>query len=90
MGEKTLLGHSNGERLVLQNIVRKGSLWSNVVFEKEEIFHEFDFETSDLELEVSKSSKWKHTTSCDKVFFLSFIVISQLWRLVELKFSQVC
>ena len=26
------------------------------VFEKEVIFHEFDFETSDLELEVSKSS----------------------------------
>ena len=30
-----------------------GSLWSGVVFEKGVIFHEFDFETSDLELEVS-------------------------------------
>ena len=29
---------------------------SGVVFEKEVIFHEFDFKTSDLELEVSKSS----------------------------------
>ena len=50
--------------------MRNGSLWSDVVFEKEVIFHEFDFETSYLEFEVSKSSIWKHTTSCDKdVFF---------------------
>ena len=28
------------------------------------IFHEFDFKTSDLELEVSKSSIWKHTYIC--------------------------
>ena len=54
--------------------MRNGSLWSDVVFEKEVIFHEFDFETSSLELEVSKSSTWKHTTSCDKgVFFLSYL-----------------
>ena len=31
--------------------VRNGSLWSDVVFEKE-----LDFETSDLEFEVSKST----------------------------------
>ena len=50
--------------------MRNSSLWSDVVFEKEVIFHEFDFETSRLEFEVSKSSIWKHTTSCDKgVFF---------------------
>ena len=30
--------------------MRNGSLWSNVVFEKEVIFHKFDFETLDLEL----------------------------------------
>ena len=53
--------------------MRNGSLWSNVVFEKEVIFHEFDFETSDLEFEVSKSSIWKHTTLCDKGVF-SFIL----------------
>ena len=47
---------SNGERLMVKNIVRNGSLWSAIVFEKEVIFHEFDFETSDLELEVSKST----------------------------------
>ena len=69
--------------------MRNGSLWSNVVFEKEVIFHEFDFETSDLEFEVSKSSIWKHTTSCDKGVF-SFIIISQLRQPIELKFSQVC
>ena len=56
---------------------------------KQVIFHEFDFETSSLELEVSKSSIGKHTTSCDKGVF-SFINISQLLRPIELKFSQVC
>ena len=38
------------------------------------IFHEFDFETSDLEFEDSKSSNWRHTTTCGKgVFFLLFL-----------------
>ena len=61
---------SNGERLIVQNIVRNSSLWSEVVFEKEVNFHEFDFETSSLEFEVSKSSIWKPTAWCDKdVFF---------------------
>ena len=69
--------------------MRKGSLWSNVVFEKEGIFHVFDFETSELGFEVSKSSSWKHTTSCDKGIFSS-IIISQLQRPIEFKFSQVC
>ena len=69
--------------------MRNGSLWSDVIFEKEVIFHEFDLETSDLEFEVTKSSIWKHTTSCDQGVF-SNIIISQLWRPIELKFSQVC
>ena len=68
------------------------SLCSDVVYEKEVIFHEFYFETSDLEFEVSKSSIWTHTTLCDhgatRVFF-SFINISQLQRPIKLKFSQV-
>ena len=41
------------------------------------LFIESDFETSNFEFEVSKSSIWKHTTSCDhsatRVFFLSLI-----------------
>ena len=50
--------------------MRNGSCWSDVVFEEEVIFHTFDFDTSSLEFEVSKSSIWKHPTSCDKgVFF---------------------
>ena len=53
---------SNGEGLIVLNIVRTDSLWSGVVFEKEAIFHEFDFETSELDFEVSKSSIWKHIT----------------------------
>ena len=69
--------------------MRNGSLWSRVVFEKEVIFHEFDSKTSRLEFEVSKSSIWTHTTPCDKGVF-SFIIISQLRRSIELKFSQVC
>ena len=87
---KPYLVTSNGERLRVSNIVRNGSLWSDVVFEKGVNFHEFDFETSDLEFGVSKSNIWKHTTSCYNGVF-SFIVISQLRRpIIELKFSQVC
>ena len=69
--------------------MRNGSLWStcNVVFETEVNFHEFDFETSELDFEVSKSSIWKHTTGC---FFFYYYYISQLRRPIELKFSQVC
>ena len=62
---------------------------SDVVYEKEVIFQEFDFETSDLEFEVSKSSIWKHTTKCNKGVF-SFIIISQLRQPIKLKLSQVC
>ena len=79
---------SNGERLIVKNNVRNGSLWSDIVFEKEVSVREFGFKTSDLEFEVSKSSIWKHTL-CDTVFFSS-IIIWQLWRPIELKFSQVC
>ena len=43
---------SNGELLIWKNIVRNGSLWNNVLFEKEVIFYEFDFKTMDLEFEV--------------------------------------
>ena len=57
----------------LLNIVKNGSLWSNVVFKKDVFFQKFEFETSDLEYEVSKSSIWKHTTSCDKGVFLSLL-----------------
>ena len=57
-----------------------------IVFEKEEILHEFVFETLELDVEISKSIIWKHTTSCDKGVF-SFIIIFQLRRPIELKFS---
>ena len=68
--------------------MRNGSLWSNVVLVVKVFFHEFDFETSTLEFEVSKSSIWKHTTLCDKGVF-SFIIISRLRWPIELNFSQV-
>ena len=79
---------SNVKLLIVENIVRNGSLWSNVVYKNEVIFHKFDFETSDLEFEIPKSSIWKHTTSCDEGVF-HFIHISQLQRPIELKFSLV-
>ena len=55
---------------------------------KKVIFHEFDFETSDSEFEVSKWSIWKHTTMCDNSVFSS-IIISQLRPPIELKFPHV-
>ena len=45
--------------------MRNDFIRSNVVFEKEVIFHEFDFETSELDFEVSKLS--------DKGVFLSLL-----------------
>ena len=45
--------------------------WSNVVFEKELIFHEFDFETSVSEIEVSESTQI--CVKLRRVFFISFI-----------------
>ena len=63
------------------------------VFEKEIILatkiFEFDFETSELDFEVPKSSIRKHATLCDKDV-LSSIIISQLQRPNDFKFSQVC
>ena len=58
---------------MVYNIVRNGSLWINMVFEKEVIFHKFDFKTSELDFEVSKSSISEHTTLCDNCVF-SFII----------------
>ena len=81
VGIKPYLVTNNGELLIVQNIVRNGSLWwSNVFFEKEIIFHEFDFETSELAFEVPKSRIWKHTTSCDKGGFSSNIISQQIFR----------
>ena len=82
---------SNGEKLMNKTLweTAPSEVTYNLVSEKEVIFHEFGIETSDLEFPVLKSSIWKHTTSCDKGVF-SFIIISQLRRPIELKFSQVC
>ena len=57
--------------------MKNGSLWSNEVSEKEVIYHEFDFETSDLEFEVSKSSIWNQKTLCDNVFFYFNVLLSR-------------
>ena len=69
--------------------MRNGSLWSDKVFKKEVNFHKFDLKTSELDFEVSKFSIWKHTATCDKGVF-SFIIILQLRRPIELKFSPAC
>ena len=41
---KPYLVTSNGERLIVYNIVRNGFLWIDLVFEKEVIFREFGFQ----------------------------------------------
>ena len=68
--------------------MRNGSLWSGVVFEKEVIFHEFDFETSEFDILGLEIKHLKATTSCDKGVF-SFIIISQLRRTIELKLRKL-
>ena len=65
---------SKGELLIVYNVERNGSLWSNIVFEKEVIFHKFNLDTSELDFEV----------------FCSFITVSQLQGPIELKFVHVC
>ena len=70
---------SNGGEVDSIKRCEKQLLWSDVVFEKEVVFHEFDFNTSDLEFEVSKSSIWKHSTSCDKcVFFFHYYLANSM------------
>ena len=61
--------------------MRNGSLWREVVFEKEVFFHEFDFGTSDLEFWGLEIKHLKSAQLCvsDKGVF-SFIIISQLRR----------
>ena len=54
---------------------------SNVVFEKDVIFHEFDFETSDW---IWGLEHWKHTTSCGMGVFTCIIRL-QLRQTIELK-----
>ena len=68
-------------------IVRNGSLWSSVVFEKEVNFPEFDFKTSDLSR--NQPSKFTQLRVTRETVF-SFVIISQLRRPIELNFSQVC
>ena len=59
--------------------MRKGSHWSTVVFKKEVFFHEFDFEISDLEFEVLKSSIWKHTTIVwQECFFFHYYLATSM------------
>ena len=72
------------------------SLWSNVVFEKEVILHEFYFETSELDFEASKSSIclsiYYFTTSTNynwsQIFtgmlFNAYVEIHQMRRLLPI------
>ena len=83
---------SNGELLIVWNIVRNSSLWSDVVFEKEVIFHELDFEISDLDRGATKVCFAFTIISlvrrpielkfCTGLTFLHNVEIHQLWRLV--------
>ena len=55
--------------------MRNGSLSSGVVFEKEVIFYEFDFETSDLEFEVSNQASESTQPRVTSFFYLLGILL---------------
>ena len=58
----------------LQTMREMASFWSDIVFEKEVIFLEFDFETSELVFEVLKSSICKaHKFVWRGCFFLPLL-----------------
>ena len=73
--------------------MRNGSLWSNEVFEviSTQIF-EFNFETSELDFEVPKSSIWKHTTSCEKraCFFFFHYYLATLTTFYRFVILCIC
>ena len=62
--------------------MRNDSHGSYVVFEKEVIFHESDFETSEKDFDVSKSSIWKHT----RVLRVGKIFVQNLFDKFEILF----
>ena len=82
---KTYLVTSNGGWLIVCNTVRNGSLWNNVVFEKEVICHS----------NIKRLLAWnplqasKRSPLCSKGMF-SFIFLLQLQWPIESKISQVC
>ena len=79
----------NRELLIAYNIAKNGSLWSDVVFEKEVISHSniwIEFETS---AEVSNSSILKEHTTCVTLGVFSSIILSQLRRPIEFKLTHV-
>ena len=54
--------------------MRNGSLWSDIVFENEVIFHEFDFETLQIKNLRSRNQASESTQlRVTRVFFLSLI-----------------
>ena len=59
---------SNEERLIVWNIVRNSTLWSDVVFKKGVIFHEFDFKTSGLGCFFVQSYLATPTTNRAQIF----------------------
>ena len=77
---------SRGELLMVYNIVQKGSLWSNIVFEKEVISHST---IKRLKAWSPLLEIWKLTNLCNKSVF-SFIILSQLRWPIESTFSQIC
>ena len=77
---------SNGELLVVLNIVRNGSLWIDEACEKEVISY------SNYKRLQARSllSIWKHTNLSNNGVF-SFTILLQLrWPTVESKFPKIC
>ena len=54
--------------------MRNGSIWSDVVFEKEVIFHEFDFDTSESDFESRNQASGSFVRQ--RVFFLPLLSLN--------------
>ena len=79
---KTYFGAGNGGKLILKNIVRNGSLWSNAVLGKEVISH------SNIKRSLLLGV-WKHTNPCNNGV-CSFIIFMKINWPNMLKFVILC
>ena len=68
--------------------MRNGPFWSNVVFEKEVIFHYNIIWISfrDLDFEIPKLNIWEHKTSCDDkgIFYFHYYLANSTTNWVQI------
>ena len=83
---KPYLVTSNRERLIVQNIVRNGSLWSDVVFEKEVVFLKFRFWGLEIKHLKAHNFVWQ---GCF-IFFSYLATPTTNWALNFYRFVILC